>query len=198
MGNESTDHWERELALEHELRTKLYELRQDESDAGKKSRGKASREWFAQVHKVLDQWIRTPTETRLPYRPPDEVLIILCNIADDLSRGLLREPLTDIIEHGRNPMDQVEENDIGYATAYLQAVEDGKINDRSPVKTITDAYGVKRQTAQRWKKKKVPDAIVELVRDLDVLMDKVRSRGKFYRMAGRSSEAIQRRDQKRK
>lgn len=185
--------WERELDLERELRKSLAATGQADPGQDQDLLRKASRAWFAQVNKVLDQWVRMHRDHRTRHQPPDELLIVLSSMANELSRGNPPKYLNDVVGRGRRPMGQTEEAHIGFASAYLQAVANGLIDDTSPVKTIQDAYGVERQVVQRWKDKQVPASIADLVRDPVILTAKMRSSGEFYRTAGRSKIAIKHR-----
>lgn len=181
------DEWEARLETERKLRQQLVELG---PNGDKKARRELAREWFAQTSQIMKTCAQESRDGQLRLIPPVEVFAVFAGLADDLSRGLLREPFTDVTAPGRPPVSAREQQDLGYATAYLQAVERGHIADETPIKTIAEAYGVRRQTVQGWKKLPLPDTARALERDPQGLISRVSERGEFYRMAGRSALAF--------
>ena len=182
--------WEEELAREAALRQRLYELSTDETKGSKPARRTAARNWFAQLSRIMSFCVTESRQGEFVHKPPIEVWHILSALTDDLSRGLLREPITDVKGRGHPKMSKPEVNAVGCATLYLWAVKTGRIEDPHPIKTIQTVYGIRRQTAQKWKELAVPEELESLRHDPEQLEREMREQGQRYSFWGRSSQAI--------
>ncbi len=170
------------------------------------SAGELARSWFGAIERLLRlAAIRCARDRTAEAFVPPEFALRLAGISGYLAAGILPEPVAITVKHGRSRMGPSERRDIGIAVAYRRAAEarmvhNGislRIEDRAPVKTITDAYGVKPNTVRDWCRKFQPaflgvgDATPEILRSL------MQQAGARYRSAGRSKNALDRRASKR-
>jgi hypothetical protein len=163
---------------------------------------KAVRDLWGAYEAVLDVYIRALTEGRTLYPAPLEILTGLRIIVSYLAVGQMPGLVAGAISEGRRGAAATERRDIGFAVAYMMAAskpglehagEQIIIADERPVKTVCEAFGVKRTTAQSWRKKIEPAFLGVNRIDgqlLDLLM---RGAGERYKAAGRSASAIARR-----
>ncbi|MDO8879147.1 MAG: hypothetical protein Q8M24_14735 [Pseudolabrys sp.] len=161
-------------------------------------RTSAAREHFASLEALIalysarDNWIGS---SGLPIAAigPD-VMTMLGNLCGYLAVGQIPEPITDVAGPGQKEPGPPERQDIRLAVTYVAAAKRGAINDRAPVKTVTERYGVNRRTVQDWSK--AFDALnIEHAETITSLMDRA---GRRYRQAGRSQSAIKIRSAKRR
>ena len=182
------------VSEERALRKALLEV----GPAGQReARRKASRLWFAKVSEVMNKYAALDSIEPAP----KELFAILASIADDLGRGNVSQLINDVKgSSNRNQRTSGEANAVAYATAYIQMSKANRIPDRRHAKTVSDAYGVERQTAQKWGKEDLPSQLTEYLASLDDndlsvwLRNKISHHGAQYRKGGRSTVAISSRD----
>lgn len=145
-----------------------------------------TREWYGLASHILATYAAGLSHH---HTPPTEVLLVMAGMTDYLSRGIIPEAVTVVQSKGRKRIGSLEERHIGYATAYMHAVRDGVIDDDTPVATICRAYGVQRQTAQRWGKLNIPLSVPRGMAP-DALKNAIEHMGAIYSRAGRSSGAV--------
>ena len=110
--------------------------------------------------------------------------------------GNLPGPIADLIRPGTPGVGPHESHDIAIAVVYMKLAEAHEIEDRAPVRTIAELFGVTRRTAGRWKNDTYsyveptgffPDATSkERVR---LIEDEIVSAAKRYRSGGRGAQA---------
>ena len=163
---------------------------------------KAVRNLWGAYEAALDMYIRALAGGCALDPPPLEILTALKIIVSYLAVGKMPGLVADAISEGRRGAESRERRDIGFAVAYMMAASTTRfehageqiiIADESPVKTVCEAFGVSRTTAQGWRKKIEP-AFLGLNRmDGDILGSLMRDAGARYKVAGRSASAIARR-----
>ncbi len=163
---------------------------------------KAVRNLWGAYEAALDMYIRALAEGCALDPPPLEILTALKIIVSCLAVGKMPGLAADAISGGRRAAESRERRDIGFAVAYMlaasttgleQAGERIIIADKSPVKTVCEAFGISRTTAQGWRKKLEP-AFLGLNRiDGELLGSLMRGAGERYKTAGRSARAITKR-----
>lgn len=190
------EEWNRKIDRERELRSKLARIGECGNRVAQRN---AAREWFGHVAVMLRDCARAPDARDRPLRPPTELLVVLADLLTDLGRGSVSQLFTDVTSHGATRRGKTEERHIGYATLYLLAVERGEIEDKTPVKTIQDCYGVGRSTVYGWKKLTVPEVIQLDYEEMgpEWLATQIRDAGEIYRRAGRTGIAAARRGKRR-
>jgi hypothetical protein len=74
---------------------------------------------------------------------------------------------------------------IAYAVFYIRVVRANRIADPAPIKTISECYGVSRQTVQGWIKR--GDDLIEDIAEppIQTLEDRMRWAGETYSYCGR-------------
>ncbi len=180
--DEKAQNWKLKLELERALRQQLLAIGED---GPKNKRVKTAREWFTQVSKILEVCVQESKNGQFDITPPVEIFQILSVIAADLGVGIIPQPISDVASRGRPAKGQIERRHISYATAYLKAVTMGVITDSSPIKTVKKAYGVGRESAQKWRKLPIPENIEILLESPDILKKKMIESGLIYQRAGR-------------
>lgn len=112
---------------------------------------------WQQVLEVLKEYrlqdnMRDPVNRPIDHLPVEITLVIERNLGElvagklpDLFEVLLRAGAPGILPH--------ERQDIENAVLYREAVREGLIDDRSPNKTIREAYGVAESTVRSWVKR---------------------------------------------
>ncbi len=112
-------------------------------------KSKATKEWWLLVNAILWMQIRTKAQLNHDLYPaPIKMLARMANIAEELSSGLVSTIISDV--SGGRPLWRAERHDIAYGVAYIKAVRRGELEDRSPNKTVRQAYDVTARTVQRW------------------------------------------------
>ena len=156
--------------------------------------GERCRQLFRELGDLLGFYAPLPTPSSPHVGLPPNVASMLKGLFGELAVGNLPGPIRDCISRrGARAPGPSEAKPIAIAVAYVKAVRAGAITDRSPIKTVNNAYGVSRQTAQRWVRETAPlDGWREYPADhLQWLMEEAGRRHKF---AGRSENAIRARD----
>lgn len=86
-----------------------------------------------------------------PIEPlPVEAAFIVADMISYIRAGKLPKPISEMIGPGSPGIGPSESRDIGLAVAYRVAVDQGLIDDPSPVATIAHAFGVTRRSVSRW------------------------------------------------
>ena len=180
--------WMKLLERERALRLELLALGED---GDRDKRRDLSREWWGQIAKVLKAYPPALKDIS-PFEPhPTEITYFLAGLAGYLAVGDIPQPIADVRGRGRTAMGPTEETHVAYATAYMVAAKDKHLTDRNYFKTICDAYGVRRQTAQKWLKFTPRDDLLNLAKNnSSQFTKKMLQVGGVYRRAGRSSIAV--------
>lgn len=129
---------------------------------------------------------------------PADLLAALAGLAGHLAIGDIPSPISHAAVNGRHSMKPRERLDIGLAVAYIAAAKSGiehfgeviLIADKSPIKTVQEAFGVPRQTVQRWVNTVAPCGLGSNPIDAEILESLMRQAGQRYRIAGRSVPAL--------
>lgn len=186
----------RAIEEEAKLKKRLRRL----ANTSTQERLKACRAWWRAVQGVLEQFaIRrradSPGSPEGECKIPGELLLILSGFAGYLAVGQIPAPIEWVTskKKGRRATGPTEQQDIRWAASYRDAVEDGRIRDDNPAKTVADAYGAEARTAQGWLKK---TSAVEGSAKMsgEVIKCRMRNAGKRYQVSGRSRKAIAHRD----
>lgn len=187
---DADDEWLKLLEKESFCRQKLHSL----GIASAKEKGQAARDWWSIVSKVLDGCVKGSRGGNLEQRPPVELWRVLQGLAEDLAAGNLPEPMSDVAARGRGGIRWKERQHKDRATAYIQAAKRGVVDDKTPIKTVQDAFSVTRQTAQKWAKGEISD--LDLHRHPQALEKRMREAGAAYSKAGRGTAAVRSRDKR--
>ena len=144
-----TDAWEALLASEETNRHAM----QRAADPDPQSPGEPSRpppellrRWWEDVSAICRTWSRDPSQFSLP----PKVIFILGKMADELSRGIVPEPINGVLRRGEKAVRYTERRHIGWAVRYVLAARSGLLVDRSPNKSVQEAFGVAKRTVQDW------------------------------------------------
>jgi hypothetical protein len=137
---------------------------------------------------------------------PVQILSTLAGLSDYLAAGKIPTPIKDAAHEGNARPGPSERRDIGLAVAYHRAATVGvehnsetiKIADKTPVKTIMSAFGVSRTTVQGWNARERPAFLGVNPVTGEVLVGLMQNAGTRYQTAGRSKNAIKRRETKRR
>ena len=149
------------------------------------------RDLWAEIERALQHSLRSNAPM------PEKLLRHLIPIAGDLATGRV-SPFIEKVRSGRGNLGRgrVEKHDLSWAVAYRQACGDGRIKDTHPTKTVCEAYGVAKNTAQGWYKNiSPPDGAATLTGDQ--VREFMEEAGDLYKKAGRSQPAIRGRRAKR-
>jgi hypothetical protein len=186
--------WLALCSAELQLRRKLSES----TDAAPRSseHRKLLREWWASVESLLDFAVKNHHR-----EIPLELLNAFRGFSGYLAVGKIPGPIEDARSEGASPPGPSERRDIGLAVAYLMAATGGLdhlgarlvIDDRSPVKTVGEMFGVARSTVQGWRNKYPQSGLGVTPIDAPILKSLMRKAGKRYCSAGRSQAAIRKR-----
>jgi hypothetical protein len=152
------------------------------------ARAKAARDWWRVVSEVMAGCVEGSRRGSLDRAPPVELFRVLELLAGDLAAGNLPSPMREAVSRGRGGMGPTEQRHIAIAAAYIQAAKRGDLDDKTPIKTITEAYGVTRQAAQAWGKRDVSS--FKLPSHPQALTKKMREVGAIYSRAGRGTGAL--------
>lgn len=143
------------------------------------------RRWWGKVGEAL--WAQAAEDV-----PSRAVLLMLYKVVDDLSCGVIPQPIRDVKIKGRSGPSYSERQHIRHAVTYHHAVTnklvDG-LHDPHPTTTIRDAFGLSTtRTVQKWIK------LYDPFPDLLHLERKMRGAGKDYQVANaRTHQAIRQR-----
>ncbi len=114
----------------------------------------AVREWWRLVNGILWMFVRTRAQHNHELQPfPAYTLGRLANIAEEISNGNVPSLISDARKGGR-ALWRAERHHIAYGIAYIEAVREGKIIDKSPNKTVRQAYNVTAKAVQNWMKRR--------------------------------------------
>jgi len=145
------------------------------------------RKWWGLIEGILQQLAQP--DGREP--PPRELLLVLSKLAGYLAVGQVPDPVAGVAGRGEKQPGPSERHHIRMAVTYRYAAKVGMIEDKSPVKTIVEAYGLgDRTTLQKWCRLHEPYDLAEYARLPHVITSRMRESGARYKIAGRSQGAI--------
>jgi hypothetical protein len=115
-------------------------------------KSQAVREWWALTSDILWRYVRTKAQRDVYLEPfPLEVLTRLANLAEDLGGGNVSDFVSHAAIKGKGrPYWRAERHALGYAVLYIQAADQGDIDDPHPRKTVRNTYNVTAQTVRNW------------------------------------------------
>lgn len=157
------------------------------------------RQWWAAVEAALDFYVRALAEGQTLSSPPLDILSSMKSFAGYLAVGKIPGPISDAATEGRHAPGPAEKRDIGLAVAYMLAAgengiehwgEQVKIEDKTPVKSVMEAFGVARTTAQGWKKRVAPPFLGSNPINGEILKHLMMDAGGRYQEAGRAWSSI--------
>ena len=182
-------------ASEHDLRQKLNTCGDSKSPEFRET----LRAWWGAIEALLEFHEREIARLGFARRNlPIQVLAALRGCAGYLAVGQIPGVVEGAATEGRRRVGPSERRDIGFAVSYHRAATGGiehederiAIDDRSPVKTIMEAFGASRTTVQGWMSKIRPAFLgVNPIND-EVLTTLMKEAGERYKNAGRSHGAI--------
>jgi hypothetical protein len=148
-----------------------------------------SEAWF----ELLKLYAPLPSGDASPVGLPPDLAVMLRVTFDYLRRGIIPETIR-IVAAGsaRRVMGPAEERDVRIAVAYVDAAKQGKIADRSPIKTVQDNYGIARTAVQGWNKAYAPWPFA----NIKTLQAAFEIAGRRYQQAGRAHSAQDKRGRK--
>jgi hypothetical protein len=118
-----------------------------------------ARNWWRSVQELLAAYARIVASGDICSPQPAEIATVLSRIAGYLAVGRIPSPVSDVQLPGATSPAPDELQDIGFAIAYRKTCQgDGiihndkkvRINDRTPVKTLMEWYGVGQRTVSQW------------------------------------------------
>lgn len=151
------------------------------------------REWWSQSSEILWFLMRASTSAGLHVSPaPASLFAEFARVAEDLGNGVSPPLIGQVSERGRKTYSVNERKEVSIALCYLRAVEEGRIEDRSPNKTVRNAFGVSRSTVKKWEE--VREVICAGMPGADYtseqLVDALKAAGELHKRNGRSQTAI--------
>jgi hypothetical protein len=163
--------------------------------------GELLRDWWRSIEMLFKATARaTALGETVP--PIPEALNAIAGIASYLAVGKIPDPVKAAAAKGRTKRGPWEARDIGVAVAYTLACKgmlqhNGhavSITDQTPNKTVREAFGVSDRTVRDWQNDCQPDSLG--VNDItpDILTNLMKKAGERYSSAGRSTQAISKRD----
>jgi hypothetical protein len=151
-------------------------------------RGHAQQWWYV-VDRVLHDYA-TYSSAEHPLRIPDELIDALCEMAGYLATGKIPPSVAAVRGRGSPPKGPREIAQIDAAHAYVSLAKQGIIVDKSPIKTVADAYQVHRRTARRWANDTEAASDMATSKDSREVTRLMREAGSEYAKTGRSKAAI--------
>lgn len=126
---------------------------------------------------------------------PIPIAYLIANQIAYIRSGSLPGPVRTMVRPGSPGLGPHEHSDIGFAVGYVAAARGSLVQDRHPIKTIAERYGVKARTVRRWVQQhpstQPTDFFVGTDGDdqLGGLLDlATKEAGMRYRQAGRGAE----------
>ncbi len=140
------------------------------------------RRWWGKIGEAL--WAQAAENV-----PSKAILLMLYRVVEDLSYGVIPQPIRDVKIKGRSGPTYSERQHIRHAVTYHHAVTNKLVDglvDPHPTKTIRDAFGLSTtRTVQKWIK------LYDPFQDLRHLERKMRGAGMDYQVANaRTHRAI--------
>jgi hypothetical protein len=187
--------WQELLRREKEARLLAHEVQ----DATTKLRQQALQEWWGIVSDVLRIYLVALAQGANPDPPPREVLVVLELAARYLAVGQIPDHIADVAARGQHRPGPDLARDKGIAAAYMRATGPGgfqylgktiAIADKTPTKTVSQAFGIDGRTARNWKSCTIPPVFGEDNLDGETLTAFMREAGVRYKEAGASQSAI--------
>jgi hypothetical protein len=134
--------------------------------AARKEFEELHRKWWANSAETLKVYVQqelankplelaiTPLEIAIkpPEAFPNDLLMRLSKISESLGNGHIHPVILNARKPGAFVLEEREA--IAIALYYLEAVACGEIGDTAPIKTVYEAFKVKRQTVQKWQKER--------------------------------------------
>jgi hypothetical protein len=199
--DDGLNYWRQLLSQESELRTELARLSQVAEDASThdhKYRKQTLQTWWGSIEAILIFYRSALARGEIVLPPPLDVLSALELFAGYLAVGNMPVPIYDAASKGRHSPGPTERKHLEIAVAYLHAANGGfehrggliRIVDKTPVKTVADAFGVHRNTPKDWEKRVSPSVPYDLLDGGDSLLFRMKEAGEIYRIHGRSLGAI--------
>lgn len=141
----------RELLDEEELAFQKCVQLDHETHEKTREKAEAVRQWWEITNSILWMFTRTRAQFYYELSPfPMYVFGRLANISEELSNGIIPSFVEDA-RGGRGRRRRLSERKhIAYGVLYIEAVRRGEILDRSPNKTVRQAYGVTAKAVQKW------------------------------------------------
>ena len=200
--SKGSEEWKVALIEEEDARLKALQ----KLEAGSLDAGHEWRAWWAAVENVLRLYERVVHGYEHFTPPPKEIITILKGLAGYLAVGSIPGPILAARKEGSHEPGPTERFDIAIAVLYVAAAKEGikrgtkiiRVDDASPIKTVSIAYGIDKRTIQKWTNKYGVELVIPDPFDSEKLADWMRAAGRRYQQAGRSKRAIERRDRKRR
>jgi hypothetical protein len=190
------------LALCHAERDHVAWLTDHRSETESEEFRKRLRDWWGSIERLLAFHEKELAESGVSRRNiPIRLLSTLRCFAGYLAVGQIPSPIADTATEGRRKIGPSYRRDVGFAVAYILAAKQGiqhqgetiAIADKAPVKTVCEAFDVKRTAVRNWQRT-VPVAYLGANRvNAEIVTSLMKSAAERYRIAGRSERAIERR-----
>lgn len=142
-----------------------------------------ARQWWQCAASMLLMYsLEQGTGSALP-EFPEGLIQMLQVVAAHFATGNVTDFVDMVVASNAPNAPPMKAECIGWATLYLRAVQAGEIADKTPTKTIVDAYGVSSPAVQKWGKMDVPEGLMFLtaLHRPDRLKEKIKSSGDYYR-----------------
>ncbi len=144
--------WQSLLEEEEAAFMRCVELDNQDHDRNAE-KSKAVRHWWSLTNAILWMFTRTRAQFDHELQPfPMCTFGRLANISEELSNGVMPNFVADAGARRGRPRSRGERQDIAYGVLYIEAVRRGEITDRSPSKTVRQAFNVTAKAVQNWVK----------------------------------------------
>jgi hypothetical protein len=152
-------------------------------------------EHFGAVSRLLD--IYSDPDNFDSGRPINALLpgvtVRMSDLCKSLERGIIPDLITCCGKRG-NLVAPTKEIDLVRAVTYVLAAKAGTIPDRSPIKTVMEAFGCSnKKSVQEWVKRYTAQASENLSRNVELIVIEMRTAGRRYSKSDPGRSAIARR-----
>lgn len=163
----------------------FYRLRLSQHAADGTVEPDIARDWWRSVQAIFDE-LQELARTGFPApQLPIALVYTLSGLSGYLAVGVIPDPMRAVAGRGKPGIGPLEAKHIAYATAYMQLVAEGAIDDAHPVATVCRHYDVKRQTAQSWKSRPVPPLVRQQMKTPANVIRFMADSGRHYQRAQR-------------
>ena len=126
------------------------QLAKAEQQDDRNAENAAAQHWWNVVNSVLWVHLRIHAQEGRTLEYPHFVFARLANIAEELSNGIVPRICSAVQGPGRRKYYLKERHGIAQAIFYHDAAKSGEVDDQSPTKTVSLAFGVSAKAVRAW------------------------------------------------